>query len=207
MTAPAEPTPAAPALAPAVPAPAEPTTAPTPVAPADPAPFDPKALSPEVKAYLAEQLAKAKADAENRARVTSKENARKELLAEFAKATGEADPTPEDLGKLLAEQRAENRALRVGQAVRDACAGKYDVDLVAAVLEHGGKVADLDPSASDFAEKVSALVEAEVARKPSLKLALAPTPVSQGAVGGFNGSQAGPRIADLDGAVAKAMGR
>lgn len=190
---PTEPTPAAPV------APVEP--APTSVAPAA---FDPASLSPEAKAWLESERRRVAADEAAKARTTSKANAREETLREIAEKMGIAPVA--DPAKLAEQLTAENRKLKIDAAIRSAAGApevRGDADLIGALLAHQGRTADLDPSAPDFADKVAALVAAQVAANPRLKLDVAPpvTAATQGAVGGFNGQQQGPRVADLSGAI------
>lgn len=176
---------------------------PTATATAQPAVFDPATLAPEAKSYLDSQIARAKADADAKARTQSKENARKELFEEFARAAGVAPEAtdPVKLAEQLGAQQAENRRLRVDAAVTAACRAQdvgADESLMLPVLVYSGKLADLDPAAPDFGDKVKALVLAEVTANPRLKNAT--TPVQPAANGSF-GTPTAPRSANLHGAL------
>lgn len=146
------------------------------VPPAEPKPFDVKDLSPEAQAYLRAQITAA----DSKARTTSKDNARTEVLDQIAQALGikPKDVDPAEIGKQLVEARTAAAKLTVDRALdRAARAAGADEDLVGAVLERQGKLAGLDPTAADFADKVEALVTEAVAANPRLKLeATAPTP-------------------------------
>lgn len=178
---PAPPTDPAPAVPPA-PAPVPPVP---PAPPAPPTPFDPNTLTPEARAWLESERKRVAAEEGAKARTQSKENAaaeaRKELLAKLGL---EPDVKPEDAAAQLATERAERKAIQVNYSVRDAArdAGG-DHELVSAYLQAKGRLKDLDPSASDFDEKIKALVDQAVAEKPSLKLASAPAVVPPGGSG------------------------
>lgn len=164
-------------------APAAPAAPPAP-APA-PAVFDPATLSPEAKAYIAEQTRKA----DERARTTTRDNAAKtatdELTKKLAEALGIA-PKEADPAKLTAELqqiKARNAELLQDRAIMDACGKpdvKADADLVGALLARQGKLKDLDPDASDFGAKVTALVAETVAANPRLRLDPAPAAPAPG---------------------------
>src|SRR5688572_4721307 len=186
----------------APPAPPTPAVPAPPVTPAAPAAFDPSSLPPEARAYLDGQTRKAQADADAKARLTAKENARKELFEEFARAAGIApeatDPTK--LAEQLTRQQGENRQLKINAAVGTACRAAEiaaDETLVTAVLQYSGRLADLDPAAPDFADKVRALVQAEVAANPRLKVAAPVAPAQPAANGTFGAPSNGPRRANL----------
>jgi hypothetical protein len=170
-----EPAPAAPPTPPPVP-PAPPAPQPTPV-PAPPA-FNPN--SPEAIAWRDAERAKIAAEEGAKARTGSKDAARKELLAQL----GIEAEKPEDAAAALAAERAERKAERVQNAVERA-AGKAgaDDDLIAAYLAAKGRLKDLDPTASDFGDKVKALIDAALVEKPSLKLATTPAAVPPGGQG------------------------
>lgn len=177
-----------------------------------PTAFDPASLSPEAKAYLDGQVRKAQADADAKARTTSKANARQETLDEIAKALGlkPAELDPAKLSEQLTRTAAENRSLKIDAAIRTAAgapAVRGDAELIGAVLDRAGRLADLDPAAADFADKVAKLVTDAVAANPRLKLDVPATAATQGAVAPVNGGQSGPRVADLNGAVAKLYSR
>jgi uncharacterized protein YjbJ (UPF0337 family) len=174
--------------APVVPGQPAPSPAPAP-APVVPAPFDPNALSPEIKAYLASETARIKAEEGARERTASKANAAAEARADLLKQLGlKPDVTPQDAAAELAQERAERKAERVQGAVERA-AGKAGADdeLVASYLASKGRLKDLDPSASDFADKVKTLIDAALVEKPSLKLATAPPVTPPGGQGPGSG--------------------
>lgn len=175
------PAPVVPATPPVVPAPAP--------APVVPAPFDPNALSPEVKAYLASETARIKAEEGARERTASKANAAAEARAELLKQLGMKDDVkPEDAAAQLAAERAERRAERVQNGVeRAASKAGADDELVASYLASKGRLKDLDPAASDFADKVKGLIDAALIEKPSLKLATTPVVTPPGGQGPGSG--------------------
>lgn len=178
MTAPVvDPTP------PVDPAPAVPgAPAPSPA----PQPFDPKSLSLEAQAYLDSERARIKADEGARERTTSKANAEAAERQRIAQLLGYAPTaTPEDVAKQLTEERAARQAERVENAVEKAASkAGADDDLVVAHLARQGKLKGLDPSASDFADRVKALVDAALVEKPSLNMATAaPAPTPPGGQG------------------------
>lgn len=144
-----------------------------PPAPTTPPAFDPSALSPEVKAYLASETARIRAEEAGRERTTSKANAAAEARAELLKQLGApADAKPEDVAAQLAAERAERRAERVANSVeRAANKAGADDELVAAYLAGKGRLKDLDPAAADFGDKVKALIDQALTEKPSLKTA------------------------------------
>jgi hypothetical protein len=150
-----------------------PTPAPTPVTPAPAATFDPEA--PEVKAYLAEQRKAIAAQEGGKARDAARATARNDALAEIAKTLGIApkDVDPAAVAAQLASAQTEARMAKVDRAIdRAARKAGADEDLVGAVLARSkaAALAKLDPAADTFEADVSALVEAEVAANPRLKL-------------------------------------
>jgi len=156
--------------APVVPGATDPS--PAPVAPAAPA-FDPNALDPAVKAYLDGERKRIAAEEGQRARTQSKANAAAEAQAELLAKLGlKPDVKPEDAAAELAAERAERRSLQVSYSVeRAASKAGADDELMSAYLAGKGRLKDLDPTASDFADKVKALIDAALTEKPSLKLA------------------------------------
>lgn len=187
-----------------------PPTPPVPVPPVVPPPtppaFDPES-SPEAKAWAA----KVKADAEARARTGSKDNARKETIAEIAKALG-LEPAQVDPAKLATEHAAAieraNRVERERAVERAARAHGGDEDLTVAVLGHGGRLGELDPTASDFAAKVDALVKETIDANPKLKAGpVTPPPPAggTGAPGSLNGDPGRTRAPDLTSAIGAAL--
>ena len=180
-------------------APAAPAPAPAePAAPvAVPAAFDPASAPAEVKAYIDAERRRIASDEAAKARLGSKATARAETLEEIAKALGlkpgEVDPA--EVARQLDAARGETRQLKIDRALdRAARALKADEDLVGAVLARTGKLADLDPTAVDFEDKIKALVEEAVTANPRLKLEITPAPVAPGGQapvnGGFNGQPA-----------------
>jgi hypothetical protein len=152
-------------------APVVPATPPAP--PATPA-FDPNALDPAVKAYLDSERKRIVAEESGRARTESKANAAREAQAELLAKLGlKPDVKPEDAAAELAAERAERAASKAGA----------DDELVSAYLAGKGRLKDLDPTASDFADKVKALIDTALTEKPSLKLATAPPATPPGGQG------------------------
>lgn len=192
-----EPTP--PAVPPALPAPTTAT-----IASAGTQTFDPE--SPEVKAYLAEQRKLIAAQEGGKARDTARQTEREATLAKIAEALGlkPAEVDPAQVAQELTTARAEARTAKIDRAV-DTAARKAgaDEDLVGAVLARKGLLADLDPAAADFADKVAALVKAEVDGNPRLKLETGTPPGGQAPVnGGFGGAPNANQRPGLLGAVA-----
>lgn len=165
-----DPAPATGTGAPAAP-PADP--APTAQPPATPPAFDPNTLSPEARAYLDGERKRIAAEEGARARTTSKANAAAEAQAELLAKLGlKPDVKPEDAAAELARERAARTAERVTYSVeRAASKAGADDDLMTAYLQTKGRLKDLDPTASDFPDKVAKLVEVALTEKPSLKLA------------------------------------
>lgn len=81
---------------------------------------------------------------------------------------------PEDIIAAITAERdqatTQLNQFRIDQAVTKAAADAgADTELATLVLKGKGALNDLDPTASDFAEQVSALVAAEVEANPKLK--------------------------------------
>lgn len=195
-----------------------------PVAPPAPTPpaFDRATASPELKAYLDAQDAEHRrliAEADTKARTTSKANAAKEAEAALLAKLGlKPDDKPDDIATAKSDRdrlAAENLALQINGRVESAArSAGADDDLMVAYLGSKGRLAGLDPAAADFADKVKALVDAAVVEKPSLKLAtgaIVVTPGSRGPGGvtAGNGGPAGepPKRLGLAGAIAAAMNK
>lgn len=194
-------------------------TPPAPPAPAPGTPPTPPAAgatdvtqTPEYRAAVA----KAAADADAKARLAAKDNARQELLKELGTALGMAPAKATDPAQVAQEAaalKAENAELRAKLAVGDA-ARKHDADadMVTAMLAHKGLLKGLDPAAADYASKVEALVKAEVEGNPKLKNGTAAptlTPGNSGPAAGGMGRGAGEQGArpGLHDAIAAAMKR
>lgn len=155
-------------------APAAPAAPPVPAAPA---PFDPNTLSPEAKAYMAEQARKA----DERARTTTRDNAAKAAKDEIAQAVAQAlglapkDADPAKMTQEIEALKARNLELIQDKAINDAAkTAQADADLVGALLARQGKLKGLDPDASDFDAKIATLVAETVAANPRLKLETGP---------------------------------
>jgi hypothetical protein len=182
--------------------------------------FDPSTLSPEAKAYLDAQQKewekKVKA-ADEKARTGTRDNAkaeaRAEVLAEIAKATGQkpAEVDPQEVAKQLAETRAANAKLVRERAIdRAARAAGGDADLVTALIEHKGLLSKLDQSAADYDEQVAKIVKEAVDANPRLKLDVQPArpPAAGGPVGAFSGGTGeGQRWPSLGDAVTQHYSR
>lgn len=196
MTAPI-PAPAPPPVAPAVPP--APAPAPAPIAPVVPAPvapapapavpgaFDPTTLPPEAQAYLRQQAA----DAEAKARTTSKANAAKEatdaVMAKIAEALGApAASDPATLTAQLTEANTRNAQANTQLAVMRV-APALGADPVR-LLDSAGFLAaagQLDARAADYSTQLSNLVITTLAANPWLGAAgavAAPPPAAAGAV-------------------------
>jgi hypothetical protein len=157
--------------------------------------FDPAKLSPEAKAYIAQQVKAA----DEKARTTTRDNASKAatdaVLQTIATALGQkpAEVDPAAVAAELKAARESNATMRTEVAVeRAARKAGADEDLVTAKLLRDGKLRGLDPEASDFADKVKALVDEAIAANPRLKLdtTTPPPPAAQGA-GGTHSAPAG----------------
>lgn len=178
----------------------------TPVPPTDPKPFDPANAPPEVQAYLEAERKRIAAAEGGKARDTARATEREATLAKIAEALGlkPAEVDPAQVAQELTTARAEARTAKIDRAVDTAArrAGA-DEDLVGAVLARKGLLADLDPAAADFADKVAALVKAEVDGNPRLKLETGTPPGGQAPVnGGFGGAPNANQRPGLLGAVA-----
>ncbi len=196
----------APSATPPAPAPVVP-----PVAPVVPAPVD----VTQTKEFK-DALAKAAADADAKARLGTQDKARTAVLDEIATALGlkPKDIDPAQIGKELADTRAENARLQtliaVGAAAR---ANGGDEDMVTAWLSHKGLLKDLDPAAADYATRVDAIVKEQVKANPKLAAAgAAPAPLVPGASGPGSTSMAGGtgeggRVLGLGNALAAAQRR
>lgn len=189
--------------------PAVPPT-PAPVTPVDPKPFDPSTLPPEVQAYLEAERKRIATQEGGKARDTARQTEREATLAKIAEALGlkPAEVDPAQVAQELTQARTEARTAKIDRAV-DAAARKAgaDEDLVGAVLARKGLLADLDPGAADFADKVAALVKAEVDGNPRLKLDVATPPGGQAPVnGGFGGAPNAAQRPSMLGAIAEFYG-
>lgn len=195
------------------------TGEPTPPAvPPTPAPaFDPE--SPAIKAYLEAERKRIAVEEGGKARTLSKENARKEALADLAKAwgaEGDAQVDPKDAAAELIAARtaattaqAEARTLRIDQAIdRAAREAKADGDIVGALLAKAGKLADLDPGkGAEFVTAVKALVDEIVASNPRVLLDTGTPAGGQAPVnGGFNGAPSDGQRPSMSGAIANWYG-
>jgi hypothetical protein len=156
----------------------------TPPAPAPAPTAVPPAADPLQDPAVQAAIRKATADAEAKARTGSKENARKEAITEIQNAIATAlgvkpaEVDPAALGAELAKAKEANNKLLTEVAVgRSARVAGGDEDMVTAWLSHKGLLRDLDPTASDFADKVDALVKAQIEANPKLQ-AGDPAPVA-----------------------------
>jgi hypothetical protein len=111
------------------------------------------------------------ANASSKARETARSEAQKEILEKLGLVKGDEKPDPDQLAKDLTETRDGKRAAEVKLAVyQNAATHKGDP---AALLDSNSflaKVAGLDPSASDFADKVGDEIKKAVAANPKLGL-------------------------------------
>lgn len=200
------PTPGAPAPG----APPAPTATPPPA-------FDPSTLSPEAKAYLDGQVAAAQAAADLKARTQSKANAAAEEQARIMKVMQDAGllpggvpSDPAAVAAQLATIAQANADLMRTQAIeRAAWQAKADPERVAAMLNHQGRLKDLDPAAPDFGAVVKALVEESIAANPWMKLEVAPAtppPAANGTAGVGNAAPPAERQRGFGAVVAAHYG-
>lgn len=168
------PTPA-PAPAP-TPAP-DPTPPPAPAPSGDPAPPDDNVWDdPEKAKAEIERLRRENGNARANAKQQAADEARQEMAQQIGKALGliKDDETP-DPAKLLADAQTAQRQAQVELAVFRTAA-KHQGD-PAALLDSRAflaKVADLDPTASDFEDKVGTAIKDAVAANNKLKAGQVP---------------------------------
>lgn len=184
-----------------------PTPAPVPTPPA----FDPANLSPEVQAYLKAQEQAIATREGGKARDVARENARTETLAKIAEALGikAAEVDPAQVARELTNARAEAKSLKINAAIDRAARGaKADGDIVAAMLAHQGRLADLDPAkGAEFTSAVEALVADLVKSNPRVLLETGTPAGAQAPVnGGFNGAPTSGQRPSMMAAVNKALG-
>lgn len=208
MTAPVEPTPATPVPAP-TPQPAAPAPAPQPAAPAA---FDPKNLPADAQAWLAKQIA----DADAKARVGSKTNARNELVQELAKALGIGHDEPLDPAKLTEQlRRSQEDAQDYEEA---AIAARMELDVWRAAGRLGANAERLLDSRAfvdevneleftdeaDFNTKTEETIKKWLEKDPTLRAGgQAPQRMGADHTGGPSGGQ-GQRPTSITAAVASA---
>jgi type IV secretory pathway VirB10-like protein len=152
-------TPATPAEPVAPPAAPEPPATP----PAEPKTFD--------EAYV--QTLRQEAAA-NRTKARDAETAAEERINKILEAAGiKPKDEPLDAGKLTEQLSAKDQTIRKLSVERalDKAARKNgaDEDLLAAVLNHQGKLGELDPTAENFTDALDALVKTAVESNPKLK--------------------------------------
>ncbi|MFD4992838.1 hypothetical protein ACFWH7_04445 [Cellulosimicrobium cellulans] len=124
-----------------------------------------------------ERLRRENASARTIAKQTAADEARTALVQDLGKALGlvkdgDSAPTPEQLTEQATAARDEARVARVELAVYQR-AGTHQGD-PAALLDSRAflaKVADLDPTADDFGDKVDAAITAAIDTNPKLKAA------------------------------------
>lgn len=115
--------------------------------------------------------------------VETKQQQTDQTLQQLAAALGVASngngngdpPDPADLQKTIDQTSAENRRLRVMNALGDVL-DKHGADrvLTRAVLNEQGVIDDLDPTADDFQEKLDKAVVKALEGNPKLKAGQAP---------------------------------
>jgi hypothetical protein len=175
--APAAPAPQAP-TAPAQPAASAPTAAPA-AQPAAPASTDDlAALSPTDLAKMVRDLRNENASARTTAKQTAADEARAELAQTIGKALGlvqgDEPADPAKLTEQLTATQAQARQAAVELAVfRAAPAHQGDPNALLDSRSFLAKVADLDPTAADFAAKVDAAIKDAVSTNSKLKTAQA----------------------------------
>jgi hypothetical protein len=112
--------------------------------------------------------------AANRVKARDAETAAEARINKILEAAGiKTAEEPLDPAKLTADLSAKDQAIRALKVERalDKAARKAgaDEDLLDAVLTRKGALAELDPTAADFAQQLDALVKAEVDANPKLK--------------------------------------
>lgn len=208
MTGPAQPPAAPPAPVtgegqPPAPAPSAPPAQPPAAPPAPPA-FDPSTLSPEAKAWLDAQVA----EADKKARVGSKENARAEeraaLLKEFGQALGfvpKEGETPDaaalqrEIDGLKGGSKSDKREIAL---LRYASTSGVNAGRLSDSRTFMAKVDKLDPGADDFAAELTKLVDEAVKADPTLK---AGTPAVAPGAGEFGTGPGSPPATSGDAAI------
>lgn len=132
--------------------------------------------------WAREKLAKANAEAAKyRTRAKDTEHAKAAEFEAYKQELGKKlglieddQPAPDDL-IAAAEKRATEAAHQLAtyqrrDAIRTAAAGKVaDTDILTALLNQDSEFTALDPSADDYAEQVSALIDAQLTAHPALK--------------------------------------
>lgn len=154
--------------------------------------FDPKTLDAAAQAYLAKQIA----DADARARTTSKENAAKQartdVLAEIGKALGltAAPADPAAAAQQVSALQTSNRELTIEVAIlRGASTHGGNPQAIADSRAFMAKANALDPTADNFTEQLEGLIKAHIEANPSAKAAGAPpAPAASQAGGGQFGA-------------------
>jgi hypothetical protein len=193
-----------------------PAPAPAPAPAAPPAPVVPPVVDVTQTKEFKDALAKAAADADAKARLGTQDKARTAVLDEIATALGlkPKDIDPAQIGKELADTRAENARLQqqiaVGAAARKAGG---DEDMVNAWLSHKGLLSALDPTAANFASEIERIVTEQIKQNPKLAATPAAAPPivpgasGPGAGGMAGGSGEGGRVLGLGSALAAAQRR
>ncbi|GAA1454145.1 hypothetical protein [Nocardiopsis tropica] len=140
---------------------------------------------PETARKEIEKLRRENASSRTNAKQQAAQEAIDELTGKLGRALGyvkdDQPPTAEELTKQLTEAAKERDAtqselqqLRVERAAeRAAREHGADVDVLLDSRSFATKLADLDPSATDFSDTVNALVEKAVADNPKFKVAQA----------------------------------
>ncbi|PTU57195.1 hypothetical protein DBB34_05460 [Sphaerisporangium cinnabarinum] len=124
-----------------------------------------------------ERLRRENASARTTAKQTAADEARTALVQDLGKALGlvkdgDTAPTPEQLTEQATAARDEARVARVELAVyQRATAHQGDPAALLDSRAFLAKVADLDPTADDFGDKVDTAIKAAIDTNPKLKAA------------------------------------
>lgn len=145
--------------------------------------------------------------AENRTKATAAEQKLTEQLDGIAKALGLKDDKaadPAELAKQLEQQRDAAKQSATELAVYRA-AGKHKGDPDALLDSRGflAKLADLDPTAKNFTDKVETAIKEAIAENPKLQATQAATSSSADHAGGSGGGGSKPK--SLEEAIAGRM--
>ncbi|MFJ1510949.1 hypothetical protein [Cellulosimicrobium funkei] len=132
-------------------------------------PDDPVKLRAEI-----ERLRRENGAARTNAKETARAEAREALLRELGLVKDDETPDPAKVAQELQASRDEARVARVELAVhRTASTHKADPSALLDSRAFLAKVADLDPTADDFGEKVTAAIKQAVTDNPKLLAAQA----------------------------------
>jgi hypothetical protein len=110
------------------------------------------------------------ANASSKSRENARKEAEQELLKKLGLAKGDEKPDPDELAKKLTSAERDAQQSKVELAVyRTASKHQGDPSALLDSRSFLAKVADLDPSASDFAAKVDTAIKDAVKDNPKLR--------------------------------------